>query len=285
MAGYGFPNQNSEEVERHIAMQIVDKNIAENLEVYTILEFDKNGVLEDVQGWMWGENEVSAEDITLLKRNGIIGYLKFTDFPKNNYYHFHPKSDGLHHLGGDLPDKLIIPKNDCPNSFQYVGFVSNKDPVFNWLPISLNIIYPIYLGFTELILDYSNEFEPQIINKDEVNNAYSDGILKVGTNVVFEKLHFTTERANQPGFGIGFSGAPGWTQGHQPPICPKSKLPMRFVCQLNSDNGCKVKSVTLNDDKKEKLSHYFEEMQFSVDWQMYIFFQSTSKVACLKVAY
>ncbi len=151
-------------------------------------------------------------------------------------FEFKENKEGLHQLGGETPKEFKIPKNDFLGGLQYLGKISHKDPVFNWLGFDLNLISPIYLDFEKVFFDYENPNEPKIIlpkTGKDITTAYDD--LNSNEEIVFEKRQYSLEefggRDEDNWFEIsGIAGNPDFEQDEEIPICPKSKKKMK-VCR------------------------------------------------------
>ena len=83
-------------------------------------------------------------------------------------------------------------------------------------------------------------------------------------------------------YGLGFSGAPNSAQGECAPRCLKTNTVMKLVGQFNSSNGVKVIEYELADGF-ENYHEYYEQMAFSVDCSLFVFFEPNSKLMCLTI--
>ncbi len=206
-------------------------------------------------------------------------------FPLKQQLEFIKDENGLHQLGGGIPDNFKIPENQFFGSFQYLGFISNTDQHFKWLPFPLHLICPIFTDFDYIFLDYENPNEPKLIyptNSAAITTAYDE--LTKDSYVIYNDASFSLA----PFAGIdednefdvvAIAGKPHWTQSAESPICPKSKMKMEFVCQLMS-NG----PITAKEKNFKGASEYYEklfnELNFWCDGDLKIFFEPKSKVAC-----
>jgi len=193
---------------------------------------------------------------------------------------------GLHHLGGDIPKEFIIPDNDFLGGFQYLGLINNVDKYFEWLPFPIHLICPIFTDFDYIYLDYDIPSQPKLIypsNSALVTSAY-DEVTKE-SYVIYNKACFSLT----PFDGINddnefevvaIAGNPHWTQSAESPTCPKSNKKMEFVCQLMSNGPitCKEKNFKGQSDYYEEL---FTKLNFWCDGDLKVFFEPTSKIACL----
>ncbi|WP_337965228.1 hypothetical protein [uncultured Flavobacterium sp.] len=204
---------------------------------------------------------------------------------KTKSYEFIWDENGKHQLGGDLPTEFVIPENEFKSNFQYLGFIDNKDEVFNWLPFKLNLICPIYLDIELVFLDYENPNEPKLIypkNTSEIGSAYRT--LDLNSKVVYEAQKFSLSEfdgvTEDNEFDIkGIAGKPHWDQEQNIPVCPKTNKKMKFVCQLTSWNDVPTKytNVVAEDKYEQKL---FSKMNFWEDGNLYIFIEPDAKTVC-----
>lgn len=185
--------------------------------------------------------------------------------------------NGFHQIGGDFPDDFKAPNQNIATSFQYLGYIDNKDPLFSWLPFKLHITYPIYLGAEMVFLDYSNNKNPKIYNIDELIK-YQSALKEVNSNskIIFAEQKFDFEKSSDYCLEVN-SGIPNWIQGHYIPNCPKSGKKMKFVCQIY--NGTKA---VYNDiiPESEWNKTYFEKMDF-FGADLYVFIEPDSNIICL----
>lgn len=171
-----------------------------------------------------------------------------------------------------------MPDNKCVVPFQYLGYIDNQDKNFSWLPFKIHLTCPIYLNIGNVFLDYTNQNKPTIINREEVKNADTsyDDDLNQNSEIVFNEMKISFIEDVE--FSVtGHSGIPNWIQYPDIPICPKSKKRMKFLCQLNGGVTAKRTNV---EPKDEWYRHYYEELNFWGDGDLFVFFEPTSKVAC-----
>jgi hypothetical protein len=149
-------------------------------------------------------------------------------------YFLIPSDAGINYLGGEIPAGFNIPKNDCPGSFQYLGMVNRQDPAFSWLSSDIHLICPVYMDMDKVWLDYSDPDNPAIINLDEINNlgtAYDN--LKPDSVVIYERARFETRPTCGEGEDrYGVTGVPRWIQEEDVPVCPKTGIQMKLLCQF-----------------------------------------------------
>lgn len=204
---------------------------------------------------------------------------------KTKNYEFVFNENGKHQLGGDIPTEFVIPNNEFKSNFQYLGFVNNDDPVFNWLPFKLNLICPIYLDINLVFLDYEKPNAPKLIypnNTAEIGSAYRT--LDLNSKVIYEARKFSlVEFGNvteDNEFDIkGIAGKPHWDQKQNIPICPKTNRKMKFVCQLTSWNDVPTKYTNVIAESKYE-QNLFSKMNFWDDGNLYIFIEPEAKTVC-----
>ena len=189
--------------------------------------------------------------------------------------------NGLHQIGGEVPQDFKIPDNEFKAGFQYLGFIDNSDSLFAWLPFKINLIHPIYTDEYEVYLDYSNPNSPTIIEPADTASSTSafDEVDK-NSRIIWEGLRVSIEENQDIDEfeSIGICGHPEWLQGSDVPRCPKSGKEMQFLCQLGSFS--EIKSIYSNVEPTEGMAEYFEKLNFWCDGTLYIFFEPTSRTMC-----
>lgn len=203
--------------------------------------------------------------------------LKYIDYPINPILKYFDNENGLHQLGGKLPDDIHFPDNNCQVPFQYLGYISHKDQNFNWLPSTIHLMCPIYLNIDKVYLDYTNPEKPVLINRKEVeaiDTSYDD--LNQETKIEFnsKKFDLIPFDSIEPPM---HAGLPDWIQYPTFPKCPKSGRTMRFLCQMNGGVDASYSNVT---PKKESYRAYFEKLNFWIDGDMYVFIEPEEKTVC-----
>jgi len=192
-------------------------------------------------------------------------------------YYIKENKNGLHQLGGEIPLDFKIPENECVVPFQYLGFINNMDPNFNWLPFKFHLICPVYLNFPVMILDYSNPLEPIILNKEDLEESDTsfDDYVDSNSEFIYEEMKFNFVETE----GFGNAGIPNWFQYPSIPICPKTGNCMKFLCLLNDGITVDIKytNISIPDDYYK---NYFENLNYWGDGNLYVFFEPTSKIAC-----
>ncbi|MFT3827974.1 MAG: hypothetical protein QM731_28915 [Chitinophagaceae bacterium] len=194
-------------------------------------------------------------------------------------------NNGLHQLGGEIPQNFKIPENDFWAGMQYLGFINNKDEHFSWLPFTLHLLCPVFTDFDYLYLDYKNPESPIILYPSDtatITTAYDE--LNRESFVVYETLKvslkpFAGINEDNEDRVIGISGKPYWEQHEYWPQCPETKKKMRFVAQLMSNDH--VKSSHRNfGGHNDFYEEIFSAMNFWIDGDLKIFFEPSSKIAC-----
>ena len=259
-----------EDCENFISTQITNKKTFEFASVGLELVF-KDGKLTLVNEYNDGIRVERA-----LKKEEIG--LQFCDYKENKILNLRETINGPHQLGGEMPVDFHLPDNNCVVPFQYLGFIDNQDMNFNWLPFKLHLACPIYLNIGNVFMDYTNPLKPSIINREEVEQADTsyDEDLNPNSEIVFNEMTFSF--IDDVEFSVtGHSGIPNWIQYPNIPKCPKSGKRMKFLCQLNGGVTAKRTNVLPKD---EWYRHYYEELNFWGDGDLFVFFEPTSKVAC-----
>lgn len=194
-------------------------------------------------------------------------------------YEFKESPNGLHQIGGGKPSELIYPENKFKGDFQYVGNISTKQDIFNWLPYDLHLICPIYLNIDEgVFLDYTNPLKPQLLHPEDSGSITSEyDELIDGSYIEFEAINLMLEKVveidDMECYGV--AGKPTWLQDTVTPLCPKSGKKMKFVCQLMTFG--EVSTKTKNFDSK--LSD-FDHMCFWGDGSLYVFMNPNENTVC-----
>jgi hypothetical protein len=209
---------------------------------------------------------------------------------------------GEHQIGGYRPIEFVIPA--CgPVSFQYLGYISNDDPLMAWLPDYIGLTFPLFSDVSQVFLDYADPMKPEVMNRLEVETARNLHPAYIGKNT---QLIFAEERFNFVQQGKGFhsillgAGIPDWRRQIQIPHCPKTGRRMRFLCQLKrqlqhfvprrmSDipllgpeqvelqdaNGL---NATVLRPRAQEVA--FQTMNFGLDGDLLVFFEPEAMTAC-----
>jgi len=276
LAGWEVELDGEADCLRFIETQIVEKSTAKNLHTYIELQFGPDKLLKNAKLFSDGEHEGSGNLVEHLQINRAVGKLKHQNWKTNQPYDLLDSETGLNYLGGEIPSDFKIPENKCPGSFQYLGKLSHKDSAFDWLPFDLHLICPIYLDIEKVWVDYTDPLNPQILNKEEIENtgtAYND--LKSDSFIQFEQLKFKTTKVAD----YGFTGVPKWMQYPEIPVCPKSQKTMKFLCQISDYIEIKVAKTNVQTEV-DSYKGYFEKMNFWGDGDLFVFFEPKTKIAC-----
>lgn len=269
LAGWEVQFNGDQQCHNFIATQITNKATVLKVDhgIELVFENEKLKKAFDHEEGDIDERELSGDE---------IGF-QYVEYPENRLYSLALDQNGLHQLGGELPEDFNFPENDCAVPFQYLGFINNEDRLFNWLPFKLHLTCPVYLNIHNVFLDYSVPNNPILLNREEVENvdtAYEE--LKKDSEIVFYPGKFSCVDYDE--FSqTGNSGIPLWIQYPAIPMCPKSGKRMKFVCQLNGGVSALRTNVI---PSTENYRHYFEELNFWGDGNLFVFFEPTSKVAC-----
>jgi hypothetical protein len=254
-----------------IATQVTTEEIARSIEMAIELVFENDKLVKayDLQKGLDKQERTLKPD--------EIG-LSYPHVESNRIQQLRLDPNGIHQLGGEIPTGFRLPENDCAVPFQYLGFISNEDRNFSWLPFKLHLTAPIYLNFDKVFLDYSESSNIVLLNREEVEAAdtsYEDDLNK-GTEIIFEEKKFDFVNGSEFG-GTGHAGIPAWIQYPDIPSCPRSGKRMKFLCQINGGIKAKRTNVT---PKEESYRRYYESLNFWIDGDLFVFFEPTSKIAC-----
>ncbi len=200
-------------------------------------------------------------------------------------YAFIENINGIHSLGGEIPDDFNIPKNDFLAGVQYIGLISSSDEKLDWLTFDINLVSPIYLDFEKIFMDYSNPSSPSIISPkigSGIGSAFDD--LKEDSEIVFDQVKLSLqefEAADDDNYiePIGIAGKPDWIQNSAIPVCPKNKKEMKFLCQLMTFGEIKTKRTNINCED-EYMQTYFDHLNFWCDGCLFVFVEPNTKTVC-----
>lgn len=270
LAGWEVYLNGDQQCENFIATQITNKATVERLYSGIELVFKNDKLIKayDYKEGVRKDRELKDDEVGLT----------YKEFEENRILQSVEDKNGIHQLGGEIPNDFQLPENNCLVPFQYLGYIDNHDIKFNWLPYKIHLTCPIYLNIGNVFLDYSDPTQPVIINKEEVEDAdtsYNDD-LNQESEIVFNEMRFSFVEAEEFS-GTEHSGIPNWIQYPDIPMCPKSGKRMKFLCQLNGGITSKRTNV---EPKDEWYRHYYEELNFWGDGDLFVFFEPTSKVAC-----
>jgi len=270
LAGFEVHFNGSPQCQNFIATQATNRETVERIPNGIELVFENDMLVKayDYDEGSKQERHLEADE---------IGF-PYTEVTPHRILQLAESSTGVHQLGGEIPNGVNFPDNDCVVPFQYLGHISHEAKAFSWLPFTIHLMCPIYLNIGNVFLDYSNPAKPVIINRADVERAdtsYEDDLNK-DSAIVFEALNFNFEDATEfP--GSVHAGIPNWIQYPAIPVCPKSGKRMTFLCQLYGGVGVERTNVKAHN---EYYSRYYEEMNFWGDGELFVFFEPTSKVAC-----
>lgn len=209
---------------------------------------------------------------------------------KKKQFEFVEDATGLHQVGGDFPEGFVVPANDFPGSFQYIGFIDNVDSHFSWLPFKLHIIFPTLLYLDRVFLDYKNPMKPELFHlyrEADIESPFDE--VTVDSFVVYE----SQKLALKPFSGVnddnefevlGVTGEPHYTQDKFIPKCPQTGKSMKFVCQFFSNQTVKAKEKNFSSTKDYYESLFNQLSFFSGDGDLMVYIQPSSKTACFIVS-
>ncbi|MEY5048803.1 MAG: hypothetical protein RLZZ175_2162 [Bacteroidota bacterium] len=262
-------NGNFDEI---IETQITDKDTIINLGFGLELLFENNRLVK-VFEYFQKSNTIfkKVRQLELDEYNYSIPRYKL-----NRILKYEESLNGLHQIGGEFPEDFFEPDNNCKAPFQYLGFINNEDVNFNWLPFKLHLTCPIYLGFEELFLDYSNESKPVILNKEEVESLSSNfNEINKDSYISFELVRFNLINDVRYSLNVN-SGIPNWMQSLYIPSCPKTGVKMKFLCQIYKGSKMKNSNIRPENDYNKSL---FNNLNF-YGGDLFVFFEPTSKIVC-----
>lgn len=275
LAGWEATFDGSEDCMNFIKTQAVSKQTA--MKQYSALELIfRKGKLVEIMEYEEGE-EVGERELKPKESD-----FKYVEVTPNEFYALEIGDGGHSYLGGEIPLGITTPKFEFVAPIQYLGMLSPDDKAFAWLPYELHLMCPIYLNIGEFFMDYSNPIMPNVHDVEtlkKTDNSYEEE-LKFDSEIVFEKTPFRTPFATEPFGKMGTAGVPHWIQYPDIPTCPKSGKLMRFVCQLSSENHDLPVTRTNIKARSDSFQRYFENMNFWIDGDLFIFFEPESQMAC-----
>ena len=192
-------------------------------------------------------------------------------------------NEGESYLGGQPPKELIIPKFEFNAPFQYLGKLSASDESFKILPFDIHLIAPIYLNFDKVYVNYSSPLNPVVLEIEKLKNtgtSYDD--LKPDSEIIYEKVYFEPSKTFKNGKYLGHTGIANWIQYPDIPTDPITGQDMIFLAQISNENGVKTKSKNFELENKD-FERYFEELNFWIDGDLYIFYSPKSKIVCFLI--
>lgn len=195
---------------------------------------------------------------------------------------FAKDAGGRHQIGGAPPANLQLPScTEMQTSFQYLGFIDGTDPFFSWIGVPyLHITYPLFECNFGVYLDWTDPWNPRILNPETFDPAWWDETQSGWDTVRFTPVRYTV---CTPDNGTAFSmqslcGVPLWLQAPEIPVCPVTGEPMRFVCQLASNEDILVTP----DSEGADLPFADEYLCFGDCGYLYVFYHPESKVMHLQ---
>lgn len=199
---------------------------------------------------------------------------KYFELKANDLYR--PVSGGDSHIGGEAPPGFVVPSFEFVAPFQYVGKYSKSDPVFAWLPFDLHLVTPICFTTDKVFIDYSNPMKPMVLQSELLKiDRLPCRNLKADSEITYEKIPFKMQKMVVPTYdGMVVAGVPSWIQHPEIPVCPKTKRPMRFLCQLRELGKTKVARTNIEATSPADLNYWD-------GGELYIFFEPESKIACI----
>lgn len=199
---------------------------------------------------------------------------------KNLYFQLN--NEGLHHIGGQKPSELILPENAFKGGIQYLGFLNNLDPILNWLPFSINLICPIYINWAEIYIDYNQPLKPKLINIQSFDEESNFEELNTNTIISFSNHNFEISQIRSKELIIGDLIEPNaeLIKNNFWPICPISKIEMKFLCKLSGSNNIHVNHTIIEFDDAWN-EEYFNTLDcFGNDGELLVFINPKTKILC-----
>ncbi|MCT8335856.1 hypothetical protein NUH30_19370 [Leptospira sp. 85282-16] len=278
IAGWEINFNDPEQFKKILLTQGIDEEsfkIFSTLQTVTELFIDDNKVYKTIQH-SYGMSDVENVNCTL----------PITEWKDRRLFYLQKDNEGNHSIGGRKPDEFILP-NDANVKFIYLGTLDGSDEYFTWLGIEkLNLCYPIFEGFFELYLDYTEPNRPKLLNPEEINENRIE-LDSTG----FEKLYYTETKfkkvnnvnmdnlqAKPENFLL--CGVPLWYQYPEIPTCPKTGKLMNYVTTLNSD-----REINLENRDEIENPPYEKYLIFGDYGNLFIFYQPDSKILYLKMQF
>jgi hypothetical protein len=259
--------------------QCVDQQTAEESEYYIRLDF-KASILASYSIFNGGEVETDSNWLTRLNADSFVGSEFNMEFSEHKHSFLVKTEKGHSFVGGRPVEDLILPVIPKYGVVQYLGFLSNMELGFSWLPESLHIVCPLYHESNKVWMDYSNSKQPEIINSVDIYSIVDSFIPE--SKIYFKKQCFVFEETKEVNLirmdTIGNAGIPFWTQYPEIPTCPKTGLTMKFLFSIRHP------SIPTDWHNLKDLDDYdkksFDEMDIWGDGELYIFFEPISKIMC-----
>jgi hypothetical protein len=282
LSGFENPFQDRNHLTNFIVSQRIIKKFAnQNLVTNSKLTFEDNKLTKYEyisEGVVTHILELNPEIIGMPLPNSKEQSPSIIEFSEN----------GWHTMGGKYPENFHEPDHNGIMPLVYVAKISNKDPMFTWLPFDLNVAFPIYAHVGAMYFDYSNPEKPIIINAHEFNAEHSNYEPHISKNSIIEfesaKFNFVHSNSiiNEDGSCFGHAGMPSFSQTNPLPVNPKSGQLMPFVCQLFS--GVKMKNCDIIV-KEEYYKKDLQALNFWSDAWLAIYFEPDTKVMCALISH
>jgi len=269
LLGYEVVFDGEEHCNDFIATQISSEFNANNVYAAIELVFENSKLIEayNIRDGRREIRKLSDEEIGL----------EYREYPINPILKMFDNPEGQHQLGGELPEDVKFPENDCVVPFQYLGYISDLDENLNWLPSTIHLMCPIYLNIDKVYLDYSDANKPVLINRNEVESidtSYDD--LNRKSEIIFNSRRFDLIPFDDYEPPL-HSGVPSWIQYPTFPKCPKTGKRMRFLCQINEGVTAKNSNVI---PKNEYYRNYYEKLNYWGDGDLFVFIEPVEKTVC-----
>lgn len=211
----------------------IDEVTATNSVVWMSNRFTfKDGFLVSHESWTQDNTQFEPNELSEGQKN--VPYKEVA--PKKIYSAF-PDEEGIHQLGGEPPADFTMPKHNLPINFQYIGFISRHDELFNFLPFeTLHLVYPMLADcFGMLVMDYSDPLSPKFVEMDGESDidACPEKVLDCideTTIIRYEACRFSLkEKIPGDDFAIGSAGIFDEAQSPSVILSPLTKKPMQLV--------------------------------------------------------
>jgi len=283
-AGNEFSFEDTPESYAGLEAHHISQEVACSLDTCTALYFDTKNTLVEIREYhkerRWAGDGYSAGLHEIVASGGC----KYVNYKLNIPCEFVPTKSGKNHIGGKPPEGFVIPKTTAGNLFQYFGRLHHKDALFG-LDHDFHLVYPLYSDFNVKIwLDYQNPMAPEVINHEEVTDLYIDKDRFSNEKVCFDKIPFKTVPWPKKARHGGHSGVPLWIQFPEVPACPKTKKPMRLICQLgDGDLSTKELKNTVMPEKPVRRDGFSSKDvmdNLTSDLDLYVFYSKEAQVAC-----
>lgn len=210
------------------------------------------------------------------------------------------------YLGGYKPYEVKMPV-DGPVSFQYLGFVSKDESIFQGTGFEIDLIFPVYGSVKKVFIDYSDPGLPLVLNAEELEKSTTSHDEYVNRHTVIDYLkqrlifHPAGNDSDESPFASSsVAGIPLWKDVPSIPHCPKSGRRMLFLMQISPELARQVpvrySNIRLKEPKViERVGRNgdidyifldrpeeecYKYMNFHGNGTLYIFYEPESKVVC-----